>query len=282
MNTGKYRLAALAAAACLAGGSFAEQKPKAQTPLQAAIARHCAIVKEDVWHGHKRTVFKFGGRTAWVVEPGVAPLEGKPWTWTMQWATAFVERTGVPDLLKRGFHHATIDLFPTKMDETGLKEAAKFQRFLVDELGFAPKANLIGMSWGGFFSIRYAAANPGNVRRIYLDAPLLSFTGFKAAQSAGGIGSWFAAQPPGGDWRKDPRMPVNMADAVAKARIPILLLYGGKDAVVPPAENCLPFAQRFIGAGGAIDVHPRPDFGHHPHGFDAGGLKTITDFFLAK
>ena len=37
-------------------------------------------------------------------------------------------------------------------------------------------------------------------------------------------------------------MPVNMAGAVAKAGIPILLLYGGKDDVVPPDENCRPFA----------------------------------------
>jgi pimeloyl-ACP methyl ester carboxylesterase len=166
----------------------------------------------------------------------------------MQWAEAFVERTGVPALLKSGFHHVTIDLYPTRMDDTGVAAAAEFQDFLVKELGFAPKANLIGMSWGGFFSIRYAAAHPGNVRRIYLDAPLLSFQRFRAAANARGIGSWFASRPSDGEWRKDPRMPVNMAGAVAKAGIPILLLYGGKDDVVPPDENCRPFAAAFKAA----------------------------------
>ena len=33
------------------------------------------------------------------------------------------------------------------------------------------------MSWGGFFSVRYAAAFPDCVARIYLDAPLLTFGG---------------------------------------------------------------------------------------------------------
>ena len=116
--------------------------------LRAKIAKTCKIEREDVWHGHSRIQFRFKGRMAWVVAPSVAPLDGTPWTWTMQWAEAFVERTGVPALLKSGFHHVTIDLYPTRMDDTGVAAAAEFQDFLVKELGFAPKANLIGMSWG--------------------------------------------------------------------------------------------------------------------------------------
>ena len=250
--------------------------------LRAKIEKSCKIIKEDVWFGHRRILFKFKERTAWVVEPSVAPIKGMPWTWTMQWATAFVDRTGVPALLRTGFHHVTIDLYSTRMDDSGVAAAAEFQKFIVEELGFSPKANLIGMSWGGFFSIRYAAAHPENVRRIYLDAPLLCFTGFKAAGSAKGIGSWFANRPTDGDWRKDPRMPVNMAEAVAKAGIPILLLYGGKDVVVPPDENCRRFAASFKAAKGSIDVHERPQYGHHPHGADPQKLSVITNFFTAQ
>lgn len=249
--------------------------------LRAKIAKTCKIAREDVWYGHSRIQFRFKGRMAWVVAPSVAPAEGTPWTWTMQWATAFVERTGVPALLRSGFHHVTLDLYSTRMDDDGVAAAAEFQDFLTSELGFAPKANLIGMSWGGFFSVRYAAAHPGNVRRAYLDAPLLSFQGFKAAANAKGIGPWFASRPADGEWRKDPRMPVNMADAVAKAGIPVLLLYGGKDEVVPPDENCRPFAAAFKAAGGRMEVHCRPDYGHHPHGVDRGELGVITGFFTA-
>jgi pimeloyl-ACP methyl ester carboxylesterase len=251
----------------------------AEGSLAAMIARDHKVSGQDVWCGHRRTMFVFKGRKAWVVEPSVAPLEGRPWTWTMQWATAFVPRTGVPALLSRGFHHVTIELFDTRMDDSGVAAAAEFQKYLVEKLGFAPKANLVGMSWGGFFSVRYAAAHPDNVRRIYLDAPLLNFTGFKAAGSARGIGSWFASRPAGGDWTSDPRMPGNMAGAVAKAGIPVLLLYGGKDVVVPPDENCRRFAAAFKAAGGKIEVHERPSYGHHPHGADPGGLAVITDFF---
>ena len=100
----KTRLAAFTIAALAASLAFAET---AGTALCDVIAKDHKVLGQDMWYGHKRTKFSFKGRTAWVVEPSVAPLAGKPWTWTMQWADAFVPRTGVPDLLKRGFHHVT-------------------------------------------------------------------------------------------------------------------------------------------------------------------------------
>ena len=196
----------------------------------------------------------------------------------MQWAEAFVERTGVPDLLNRGWHHATIDLFDTRMNEEGIEAAAAFQDFLVGTLGFAPEANLVGMSWGGFFSTRYAAAHPGNVRKIYLDAPLLNFDGF-GNPDYGRIGIWADRLPADGVWTADPEMPVNMAETIAAAKIPILLIYGGSDTIVPPDQNCRLFAKRFKAAGGDLEEIPRDLFGHHPHGLDPGHTQPIVDFF---
>ena len=247
--------------------------------LRAKIARAHKITGEDVWYGYRRTKFDFDGHEAWIVEPSTFPAKGMPWTWTIQWAEAFVDRTGVLDLLKRGFHHVTIDLFDTRMDEEGLKTAAAYQAFLVKELGFAPKANLVGMSWGGFFSTRYAAAHPENVRKIYLDAPLLNFDGF-GNPDYGRIGVWANRRPADGVWTSDPEMPVNKAAQIAAAKIPILLVYGGSDTVVPPAPNCRLFAERFKAAGGELQEIPRDFFGHHPHGLDPDKTKPIVDFFL--
>ena len=242
--------------------------------LRAKIAKTCTITGEDMWYGYRRTKFDFKGRKAWVVEPSCTPKKGIPWTWTMQWAEAFVDRTGVPDLLAKGYHHVTLDVFDTRMDENGLKACAEFQDFLVKELGFVKKCNLIGMSWGGFFSTRYAAAYPQNVRRIYLDAPLLNFDGFNAMA----IGPWAAAAPADGKWTNDPRMPVNLAPQIVKGDIPVLLLYGGQDQTVPPASNAELFAARFKAAGGRIDVEKRGAFGHHPHGVDPNKTARIVNF----
>ena len=248
--------------------------------VRAKIVKAHKILAEDMWHEFRRTKFDFNGRTAWVVEPGRAPRKGTPWTWTMQWAESFVERTGVTDLLDKGFHHVTLEAFETRASDASLPEFAAFQKFLVEELGFSPKANLAGMSWGGFFSVRYAAAYPENVAKIYLDAPLLNFEGFGAPKDS--IGPWTETVPADGNWREDLRMPVNKADAIAKAGIPVLLLWGGADRVVAPEVNCELFAARFKEAGGGIKEVKRDLYGHHPHGLDPDQTKTITDFFLKK
>ena len=277
------KMAAVGALALTAADALAED---AGQSLREKIAKEHKILGEETWFGGHRIRFDFGGRVAWVVAPAGETAKGTPWTWTMQWAEAYVDRTGVPDLLQRGFHHVTLELFDTRMNADGLKAAAAFQKYLVETLGFAPKANLVGMSWGGFFSVRYAANYPQNVRRIYLDAPLLQFgagfaKGGTPTANAATIGPWAAQTPADGDWMKNPEMPVNMADRIAAAKIPVFLLYGGQDQTVNPAANCELFVARFKAAGGEIQVENRRLFGHHPHGLDPNKTAPIVEFFEA-
>ena len=275
--------ATLVAAAALAAASAAMAEQAA--PLAKRISETRKDVRNDVWHGHDRVVFDFDGRQAWIVLPKGEPAEGAPWTWTMQWADAFVDRQGCLGTLARGWRHVTIDVFGTRMDAEGLRVCRAFQRYLVETLGFAPQARLIGMSWGGFFSVRYANAHPDCVRRIYLDAPLLHFgSGFARggahSDASDTLGPWAASAPADGNWLDDPRMPVNMAGSLARAKIPVLLLYGGQDQSVVPETNCELFASRFKAAGGDISVNARTAFGHHPHGLDPDKTGPIVDFFL--
>ena len=243
--------------------------------LTAKIAEKYFVKSTDVWYGGLRTVFNFDGYEAWVVEPpeGVKPAIGRPWTWTMQWRDAFVPRTGVPQLLRKGYHHVTIDTYGRRMNKDGLCISAAFQRYLVGVLGFSPRCNLIGMSWGGFFSTRYAANYPQNVAKIYLDCPYLNLGGCCKPLD---IGPWAKNAPE--NWIDDPRMPINLTKQIAEAGIPILLAYGGADDVLDPKLNSEIFISRFKAAGGCLKVVYRKSFGHHPHGFEESDTR-IVEFF---
>ena len=224
--------------------------------------------------GGVRHSFKFEGFNAYIDEP-VNPRPGREWIWCMKWPGAFDGNTGQTDGVKRGYYYVYLDDI-NWMNPKGTETAKRFHDFLVRRLGFARKAFLIGMSWGGFYSTRYASAYPDDVARIYLDAPLMSFHGFSNRPSA-----WAAAA--GHDWRTDPLMPINLAEPIADADIPILLLYGGADTVVVPAENCEIFIERFRAAGGDITVFRRPTFGHHPHGFQEPERRgSVVDFFEGR
>ena len=278
----KLFLAAVCAALCTGNLMADEASAKA---LAEAIAKDHKVTNRDKFYGFDRVVFEFEGHEAWIVSPSCAPREGKPWTWCMQWAYSFVKRINVPQMLADGYHHVTIDTFEHRMDAEGLRVSAAFQRYLVEKLGFAKKANLIGMSWGGFFSIRYAVNYPDNVGRIYLDAPLLTFYNFmpngvpeKAAEE---MKSW-GVNKPADDYMTSPEMPLNMAERLAKLDIPIFMVYNGQDESVPKG-TCDQFVNRVRAVRGERDfnVKLRRLQGHHPHGFELDET-PIKDFFDGK
>lgn len=224
-------------------------------------------VREDVWYGFRRRTFDFEGYEAWLVEPEKA-APGMPWTWCMEWPTAFVRRTGVPDLLACGFHHVHIKV-PGYACDDALGVYRRYHEFL-HSLGLSGKANLIGLSFGGLYSLRYAASDPGRIERIYLDAPVCSF--HKRVENIKEAYHLTSEEDVSDD---DPRMPVNLAGKLVK--VPILLIYGADDLVVPPADNCELFAERFQRHGGSIQIIKRNLWGHHPHGLD--DTVPIVEFF---
>ncbi len=127
------------------------------------------------------------------------------------------------------------------------------------------------MSRGGLQIVNWALAYPQRVAAIYGDNPVVD------------IRSW-----PGGntgkrsdaDWQRclkaygldeqsaktfEPVATSRLKPLVAE-RIPMMLVLGIDDKVVPIAENGNLLAARYAEAGGQVDVWRKPDNGHHPHG----------------
>ena len=74
-------------------------------------------------------------------------------------------------------------------------------------------------------------------------------------------------------------MPVNLAPKIAAAGIRVLLVYGGADRKILPGENSRAFERAFKAAKGNCEVRERKEYGHRPHGFDAGEITVIKKFF---
>lgn len=239
----------------------------------------------DQWHGGTRHIFSFHGHTAWVVEPK-KPLPGNPWTWCTEFPDAFTDRTGVPELIQRGFYHVYIN------DFNGLgcpKQLALMEAFYADlrPRHLAPKVALIGLSRGGFTAYRFAEKHPQQVACIYGDAPVCDLKSWPGGKGRG-VGSpsdWahfkklygFKTDAEALAFKGNALDPGPLA-ALARAHIPLLNCVGDADTVVPPSENTDILAKRYRALGGELTIIHRPGAGHHPHGLD--DPQPIVDFIM--
>ena len=151
-----------------------------------------------------------------------------------------------------------------------------------------PKAALIGMSYGGLFSLRWAAEHPETVGAMYLDAPVCDLA-FAAKQKEGNqrylhfaeeAAKHFVAYnaPDAEALEKHPLSPLNNYQKIAEAGIPILAIRSGQDLSVIPESNIDILEERIKNAGGNIQIIRRDLYGHHPHGLD--DPTPLTGFIL--
>ena len=222
----------------------------------------------EEWWGFKRHKFQFQGCDAWIAEPHVTAGDGR-WSWCMVWPEAFVPRVGIVSLLEHGFYHVHIDTFATRANNEGIRIMREFHDMLVG-MGLSPKANLIGMSWGGYFSLRYSEENPDRIAAIYLDAPVCNAADTdtdpehverrKSIEQAYGLSYE--------ELKTSQMNPLNNVEAIVNAKIPIMAVLGEADMSVNIDSNFNLFEKRLLELGGSIKTIRRNYWGHHPHGLD--------------
>ena len=178
---------------------------------------------------------------------------------------SFLERVGTTELLARGFHHAHIDVFETKCNQEGVEIMKRFHEFLVSR-NLAEKVNLIGMSWGGYFSLRYATTYPEKVRALYLDAPVCNSADWdsSADERVADISKMYKMSIK--ELKESKLNPLNCVEKLKN--IPLFIATGEDDLVVKVATNINLLEAELKRYEIPYTIVRRPAWGHHPHGFD--------------
>ncbi len=237
----------------------------------------------DLWHGYVRHNFTIDGCPAWVVEPKQA-APGNPWTWCMEFPDAFTERTGVLQLLQKGFHHVHISVGNTFGCPAAVKHFEAFYQIL-QAGGLARKGTLIGISRGGLYCYNFAATDPSRIACIYGDAAVCDFKSWPGGKGkgTGSPSDWTALLKNYGFKDETEALafkknPIDELAPLAAAKIALIHVVGDADKVVPPEENTAVLERRYKGLGGTIVVIHKPGVDHHPHGLE--NPKPIVDFIL--
>ena len=197
---------------------------------------------------------------------------------------AFPEAVEI-SLLNEGFHLCYIKNDTRFALNDDLDRKARFIRFVSEKCKLNSKCVPVGMSCGGLIAIKLAARYPELIECLYVDAPVINYMswpcGFGIATNTGfDIKEIFSALKIGSisELLSYREMPLDKIPELIKAKIPVIMVSGDSDTVVPYCENGILLERAYKDAGLEIEVYIKPGGDHHPHGLPSP--KPILDFIM--
>ncbi len=224
---------------------------------------------EEIWHGFSTQIGELFGREYVVVSPKKGTENGK-WALKTEYFGAFPALEIA--LLERGFHVAHIKTKTRWCLDEDTEAQAEFVDFVHREYGLSETCVPVGMSCGGMQGIYLAGKHPEKVSCMYLDAPVVNFLscpfGLGKSHLVDRITEEFV-QARGlslRDMLSFRQHPQDYIPALLKHKIPIALVSGDSDSLVPFEENGKLLKDAYEKAACPIEVHIKPGADHHPHG----------------
>lgn len=228
--------------------------------------------------------FLVDGRPAFILWPPEEERQ-QPQPWIMYAPTL----PGLPDSHEKWMHEqfvaagvavAGIDIGESHGSPAGQRHFTALYRELTGNRGFATKTCLLGRSRGGLWVSSWAIRNTDKVAGIagiYPVFDLRSYPGLTRAASAYGL------SPQQLESALDQHNPIAKIDVLAKAKVPVFIIHGDVDKVVPLKDNSATLAERYrlAQAGNMVELVVAAGQGHNfwPGFFHCQGL---VDFAIQQ
>lgn len=188
------------------------------------------------------------------------------WIWKTEFFYAFDQ--GEQALAERGYTRVYFAVSDRYGSYAALRLMHQFHRFAVETFGLEEKCILFGFSRGGLYAFNYALTYPECVEKIYLDAPVLDMRSWPPAGSRERAEVYEEYDLTEETLARFKGHPIENMEEFFALNIPLLLVAGGADEVVPFAENAgkmISFCEeRHI----PITAIVKPDCKHHPHSLE--------------
>ncbi len=226
------------------------------------------------WNGFRREDFYYRGYEGVVVLPN-EEMEHGGWIWKME----FFEGATPPEieLVRQGFALVYYRVSDQYGSPDAMKYMESFYHYVRERYDLKQQMIPIGVSRGGLYAMGLACAHPSWIRAMYLDAPVVDILSWPREDSAPDWEEckaiWGYTEETAYDFRS---VVEERISTMVLAQIPLVLVYGAADTVVPYEKNgrLLETAYReadvpslFIGKEGC---------GHHPHSLEDPA--PIVDF----
>lgn len=223
---------------------------------------------------YKEENFEYNGYQAIVLIP---EKSNKKWVWKTEFFYAFDQAEQA--LLEQGYTRVYYQVSNKYGSPSAIRLMEDFYHFVVEKFQLNKKCVLFGFSRGGLYAFNFAATHPEFVDKMYLDAPVLDLKTWplrKSAEQAQMFEEYGLNEQSLVTFKGNP---IDKLDMFFALHIPLLLIAGGKDEIVPFDKNAGLLIAYCKEKNIKIKAIVKEDGGHHPHSLD--DVQPILDFVNA-
>ncbi len=212
---------------------------------------------------HPAEFFEVNGHTAYLMKAD-APADGGPWVWyapTLNNYPHGSQKFYFEQFLTNGIAVAGCDLGEVR---GAPGSSAKFNAFYdaMVAKGYSKKPILMGQSRGGLMMLCWAFRNPDKVGAFVGIYPVCNLASWPMRHSKGSVLADYGLSEEDLLKRIDTFNPPENVAVLARKRVPMFIIHGDSDKVVPYNENSQLIKDAYEKAGGDITVKIVPGKGH--------------------
>lgn len=224
--------------------------------------------------------FEIEGHKAFVYDAPKA-AEGKPWLWyapTLQGVSLIQRKLYADSFLGAGISIAGFDLGEVRGSPASTEKFTLFYDEMVRR-GYSAKPILLGQSRGGMMMLAWAVAHPDKVRAFVGIYPVCNLASWPLKRSKDATLADFGMSEADLVANLNRYNPVDRLDTLLANKVPMFIVHGDADVVVPYDENSRLLKDRYEMGGGSIAVKVIPGEGHKvsPSFFEC---RELVDFVL--
>jgi alpha-beta hydrolase superfamily lysophospholipase len=200
--------------------------------------------------------------------------QSKPWVWYAPTLPAHPDPSHswyIDKLLEKGISFAGCDQGEVRGSPKSVDRFTKFYKEMVDR-GYSKQPVLLGQSRGGLMMLSWAVLNPIKVKAFAGIYPVLNLRSWPITRNLITTLADFEIDQDTFLKTVDLHNPIHQLEALARAKVPLYMVHGDSDRIVPLEENTQIVINRYTKLGGEAEVKVVPGKGH----------QVVDDFFKSK
>jgi pimeloyl-ACP methyl ester carboxylesterase len=208
-------------------------------------------------------IFEVNGRAAFLMQPE-KPAQGNPWVWyapTLKNYPKEFQQFYFEQLLTRGIAVAGYDMGEVRGAPGSSEKFTGFYDAMVKK-GYSAKPVLLGQSRGGLMMLCWAFRNPDKVRAFVGIYPVCNIASWPLQRSKPTVLADYGMSEEEIMKKLDAFNPPENIHILAQHGIPLFIIHGDSDVVVPCSDNSELIKRAYEKSGGDIQLKIVPGEGH--------------------